>query len=271
MFNFMLYFSENANKTFDLALPDFWVGGEDLDNRGQWVWTDGVAFTFQNWAPNEPDLLPGFQCISIGKDRAFWYTADCFKEKPFVCELPALLLPTTSTRPPTLPSTTTPSIEISTTPNIEITTTEEEISTLGPPSYSCDDDTWAQFNDTHFCFKVFPKNVFDDAESGCKSYGGHLASIHSQEELAFIDTLLDNYYYWLGLCTSDNGFTWAYTDGTSIDFAINHWCSNGPQHTADTCVVLNPSSSTNCLTNIHKTLFTQALCKKPANVSYGTL
>uniref|UniRef100_A0A914PWE9 C-type lectin domain-containing protein n=1 Tax=Panagrolaimus davidi TaxID=227884 RepID=A0A914PWE9_9BILA len=196
-----------------------------------------------------------------------WFTTDCFDEKPYVCELPALILPTSSTRIP--PTTTSVPIDATTT---DFTTEEfiETTTTLGPPIYTCDGG-WSQFNETHFCFKTFTKNVFDDAEGACKSFGGHLASIHSAAELAFVNTLLDNTYYWLGLCTTDNGMTWTWTDGTSTaDFALDHWCGDGPQHSANTCVVYN-TPSMNCFTNIRKSLPTNGLCKKPANVSYGSI
>jgi hypothetical protein len=120
----------------------FWVGGQDLGTKDQWTWMDNAPFTYTNWAPEEPVELPDFDCLGQTVTTGYWYTYNCFKPKPYVCEIPpSAPLPTagtpqtrpttttqnvitftTTTTPPTIP-TTTPFVVISTTQSLEASTT----------------------------------------------------------------------------------------------------------------------------------------------------
>uniref|UniRef100_A0AC35FL65 C-type lectin domain-containing protein n=1 Tax=Panagrolaimus sp. PS1159 TaxID=55785 RepID=A0AC35FL65_9BILA len=93
--------AQHAKKTL-IGATDFWIGGQDLGQKDHWIWIDGANFTFSNWAPEEPVELPGFDCLGLTIAEGFWYTYDCFKLKPYVCEIPPTApLPTAGTRPPT--------------------------------------------------------------------------------------------------------------------------------------------------------------------------
>ena len=90
------------------------------------------------------------------------------------------------------------------------------------------------------CYKTFINRLtFNDAESVCQSYGGHLTSIHSESENDFVVNIsksgvlfsgnrLRDTQVWIGLyntAADPTGSNWKWTDGTYIDY--NHWGSYG--------------------------------------------
>uniref|UniRef100_A0AC34FAF4 C-type lectin domain-containing protein n=1 Tax=Panagrolaimus sp. ES5 TaxID=591445 RepID=A0AC34FAF4_9BILA len=97
--------AQYAKKTL-VGATDFWIGGQDLGKKDTWIWVDGANFTYTNWAPEEPVELPGFDCLGLTIAKGLWYTYDCYKLKPYVCEIPPTApLPTAGTQ---APRTTTP-------------------------------------------------------------------------------------------------------------------------------------------------------------------
>ena len=70
-----------------------WVGGNDIENDGIFVWTDGKAFTYENWLPNQPNNYDGPQnCISIMRKEGIlgWNDANCDANLPYICETSSL-------------------------------------------------------------------------------------------------------------------------------------------------------------------------------------
>jgi hypothetical protein len=41
--------------TVDFGSEEFWIGGSDIINANQWEWSDNSAWSYENWAPNQPD------------------------------------------------------------------------------------------------------------------------------------------------------------------------------------------------------------------------
>uniref|UniRef100_A0A914XKD1 Uncharacterized protein n=1 Tax=Plectus sambesii TaxID=2011161 RepID=A0A914XKD1_9BILA len=95
---------------------NFWIGGNDFNQTGQFVWSDGKLMIYTNWAAGQPD--PSNHCVSwpalaTGK----WKTENCGTESCFICEkytdasttpkaqssytTPVSTTMPTSTRPPT--------------------------------------------------------------------------------------------------------------------------------------------------------------------------
>ncbi|PIO59703.1 lectin C-type domain protein, partial [Teladorsagia circumcincta] len=90
---------------------------------------------------------------------------------------------------------------------------------------------------------------FDEAEAQCAAQGGHLASIHTNEENEFLFGLTDanrfpnekSLYAWIGLtqATWPASDAWTWTDGTTFDFAL--WKAGQPddydqkEHCAQVC------------------------------------
>ena len=80
-------------------------------------------------------------------------------------------------------------------------------------------------------YKAFmeKKAFFNDAESSCRSFEGHLASIHSLDEQQFIDNQViptTARHTWIGGSDRNVEGSWEWTDGTPMDYF--HWAKNEP-------------------------------------------
>jgi uncharacterized protein YfaP (DUF2135 family) len=64
------------------------------------------------------------------------------------------------------------------------------------------------------------------ARSYCQGLGGHLVTIGSAEEQAFVETLFTAKYPWIGLYGSENGWNWV--TGETVDYT--HWRSSQPDN-----------------------------------------
>ncbi|CAJ0601368.1 unnamed protein product [Cylicocyclus nassatus] len=116
------------------------------------------------------------------------------------------------------------------------------------------DSGWNYFRETDSCYKNFYWSSFNDAESLCQVIGGHLVSIHSLSENAFVADLAKtglnwsdkNHLTWIGLRRADyvNGFEWFWTDGSSVDFFA--WAPGEPDNSygRERCVQLYSDSNT---------------------------
>ena len=80
------------------------------------------------------------------------------------------------------------------------------------------------------CYKFNPeKKDWKSAGDACYQAGGRLTSIHSQEELDFIVSLVDssiNAGIWIGGEKNGNSFQWI--DGTAFDF--DNWNKDQPNN-----------------------------------------
>lgn len=91
--------------------------------------------------------------------------------------------------------------------------------------FTCDQG-WTTFGKSCYWFSEDSKD-WNNAEFDCVSRGAHLASIHSDEEGAFLKR---NYRLFFGLVQRTNGnFEW--TDGSS--FKYTNWDSNEPNNQGD--------------------------------------
>ncbi|CAJ0601895.1 unnamed protein product [Cylicocyclus nassatus] len=105
---------------------------------------------------------------------------------------------------------------------------------------------WTYFGDTGACYKTFYWANMYDAETLCRSFGAHLASIHSNEENQFVADLSKSGkpwtdwhdLTWIGLKQLDSNSDWYWIDGTRVNYMSwapgepNDW--KGIQH----CVTL---------------------------------
>ena len=80
---------------------------------------------------------------------------------------------------------------------------------------------WIPFHGSSSCFSVFTSKTWANAEADCDAiYGGHLASIASQEDVDFLVewVLEQGETYWIGLNDQTTEGTFVYSDGTSSAF-----------------------------------------------------
>ncbi|XP_030018045.1 type-2 ice-structuring protein-like [Sphaeramia orbicularis] len=83
------------------------------------------------------------------------------------------------------------------------------------------------------CFHYFEEKMsWVDAEMNCQKHNGNLASVHSQEELDFIHSLVpDNSTgvgLWLGGSNCQQDDTWLWKDGSAFKFTF--WCPEEPNN-----------------------------------------
>ena len=55
---------------------DYWIGGNDLDLEGVFVWDSGNALIFDNWKDNEPNGHNSENCMRFDSDW-MWRDRGC--------------------------------------------------------------------------------------------------------------------------------------------------------------------------------------------------
>jgi len=82
----------NTNMANGIAV---WLGGTDADNDGTWEWITGEVWSYQNWAPNEPNNAGGGEDFLMmnfpGKPPGSWNDYggpgnNSTKTEPYLCE-----------------------------------------------------------------------------------------------------------------------------------------------------------------------------------------
>ncbi|MBN2499054.1 MAG: hypothetical protein JXR96_30975, partial [Deltaproteobacteria bacterium] len=70
-----------------LGLGDFWIGYNDRDAEGTWVWEeDGSTSSYHPWSPGEPNGHENENCAEVRGDGR-WNDLRCTDDRAFVCEL----------------------------------------------------------------------------------------------------------------------------------------------------------------------------------------
>ena len=70
--------------SLNTAYANCWIGLNDLETEGTWVWADGSDSTYRHWAPNEPNDSGGVQdcgCTWIHRimdDCNCWWSFSCY-------------------------------------------------------------------------------------------------------------------------------------------------------------------------------------------------
>uniref|UniRef100_A0A914DLL2 C-type lectin domain-containing protein n=1 Tax=Acrobeloides nanus TaxID=290746 RepID=A0A914DLL2_9BILA len=90
------------------------------------------------------------------------------------------------------------------------------------PSYNPCPNGYTYHTSTTQCYRIYNGSglTFDLAENKCKEDGGHLASIHSQEENYFLTDIGFNgnpsATVWIGIHYANNAYQWI--DGTAVNY-----------------------------------------------------
>jgi len=97
------------------------------------------------------------------------------------------------------------------------------------------DPEWAMFGSS--CYKPFQEMMtFDAAEDKCVSEGGHVSSIHSDEENAFVVQLGGGYTdMWVGAKWTEN--EWKWQDTSSWEYT-NWWSGQPDDPNTESCIAL---------------------------------
>lgn len=189
---------------------------------GNWSWTDGTSFDFNNWAKGEPKNITGNDCATLTISDGYWQTNDCFIEKPYICKVAK--------------------------------NTFEPSPTY--PVYAYCPYPFIYFEPSHSCYgngNMTGPLDWTTAEKYCEAFGGHLPSVHSKEEAMllgcklriehtfFYTSILDNVFaansdFWTGAYSNDGGNTWKWSDGTKWDY--NPWAQTYPFAKGNSCGVM---------------------------------
>ena len=78
---------EENNFISSLSSVALWLGGTDSAQEGTFVWSDGTAWTYQNWNSGEPNNLGNEDCvISKWKTIGKWNDRKCTHVTAYLCE-----------------------------------------------------------------------------------------------------------------------------------------------------------------------------------------
>ena len=76
------------DRAMGAASTSWWLGFNDLASEGSWVWADGSAVAYTNWAASQPDNGGGTEhCGHYGYGGSYlWNDDQCYNTKYYVCE-----------------------------------------------------------------------------------------------------------------------------------------------------------------------------------------
>ena len=66
---------------------DFWIGYNDIDNEGDWVWSDRTTSSYTNWDDKSPNN-GGVSC-AIVTSTGRWHDEPCQSQYSFICKKPS--------------------------------------------------------------------------------------------------------------------------------------------------------------------------------------
>ncbi|NXC92725.1 MRC1 protein, partial [Certhia familiaris] len=183
----------------------FWIGLSDVEEHGTFRWASGDPVTFTHWNVGMPGEDSGCVAMATGSSAGLWDILNCEETNTFLCKQ----LVEGVTPPPPPPTTS--------------------------PLLFCPEG-WQSISKSSFCFKIFQggrekMQTWFEARDFCRTIGGDLACIHSEEEQNLITRLergYIHYSYWMGLSAldSDGGFTWS--DGSPVNF--EKWSHGEPNN-----------------------------------------
>ncbi|RMC04930.1 hypothetical protein DUI87_18106 [Hirundo rustica rustica] len=183
----------------------FWIGLSDVEEQGTFRWASGDPVTFTHWNVGMPGGESGCVAMATGSSAGLWDILDCEETNTFLCKQ----LVEGVTPPPPPPTTS--------------------------PLLFCPEG-WQSTSQSSFCFKIFQggrekMQTWFEARDFCRTIGGDLACIHSEEEqnlIARLERDYIHYSFWMGLSAldSDAGFTWS--DGSPVNF--EKWSHGEPNN-----------------------------------------
>ena len=78
--------SEEENQFLLNLGQNIWVGANDINTEGGWVWNDGLPFNFTGWGSNEPNECCGGQDCGKMMHSGFWDDTNCNRLETFICK-----------------------------------------------------------------------------------------------------------------------------------------------------------------------------------------
>lgn len=162
---------------------DYWIGANDHDKDGKFVWEDGNDFGFTNWARNKDN---GKDCVAYGSGGR-WWKLDCSHRYSFLCKY------------------TDPSFKEKIEEKEAARKAAEEAARVAAEEECQKLET----DENLYSFHEIPKK-WDQAAAVCKDNGGALASIHCDRENEFVTATFPGAEFWIGATDKiyEGEFTW---------------------------------------------------------------
>ncbi|KAL4617320.1 macrophage mannose receptor 1-like [Arapaima gigas] len=178
-----------------IEVPDIWIGVSDKDQDGSFNWVDKTPIRYSNWRTNFPQNTDKrWDCgqIYTGNYNGLWETTNCFKNLGYICKMAG----------------------------------GQNVKPTAAPDSHCDTG-YLLFGDSCYHFENEMVKNWHDAETYCTNQNGHLASIHSEEEISFLSAHMTR-SSWVGLNDIQTEGTYVWSDGTPTDFLL--WDHNQPDN-----------------------------------------
>ncbi|XP_059169016.1 C-type mannose receptor 2-like [Physella acuta] len=198
-----------------------WIGFYTPFQDDNWKWFDGTDAKFTSWVAGQPKVYTE-DCAATYVTTGKWHDFHCDTKLYSICKMAVLQ------------------------------------STVQNGTSECPNKSW--FKSTQYCYFIYKRQLkWTEAQEYCSAVGANLASLHSEEEIAFIRPQMNGnaYYHWIGLHRASNG-KWQWIDETEIKFT--RWDSGQPQLSIVSCAAthttLDKWSSEPCFTQKN------GLCKK---------
>ncbi|XP_038078467.1 macrophage mannose receptor 1-like [Patiria miniata] len=200
----------------------YWIGLNDQVNEGGFEWSDGSAVEYENWGSGEPNNAGGNENCGeafLNPGRG-WNDIPCDAQRHWICGVEKNV----PVRPPTTPFTK-----------------------KGCPSTP---DWYLKGSNCYYVSLLAQeRRDWNQAEEFCHERGGHLASIHSEDDNNYILNLIgDNLVgqsYWIGLreYAVEGDYKWC--DGSAVDYT--RWRPNEPNDGggSEQCAELKPDGTWN--------------------------
>ncbi|XP_070535374.1 macrophage mannose receptor 1-like isoform X2 [Ptychodera flava] len=208
-----------------------WIGLNDIDNEGKYVWSDGSNVNYTNWRrfrTGYKDYTP--DCVSLqsilrigrGMEATTWRLRPCNRNVgSWMCKIPSGEELITPSPPPT-------------------------------PDYCYENNTvWLKYGDNMCYFfstsAVIEPKTWTESRKYCHSKGAELLSVHDANETAWIASRLqleEIRPWWIGLRQYGFGGDYEWSDGTALDYV--NWLDGEPNNFdgMEECAQISESSDT---------------------------
>ncbi|CAB1349515.1 unnamed protein product [Coregonus sp. 'balchen'] len=218
-----------------------WIGLSSLDPNAGFVWTDGSAFSYDNWGFGEPNNYnDNEKCAEVqfyyGRH---WNDRHCDSYNDWICEIRKGVTP----KPPP---------------------------TQVVPVYNTTKDGWIEYNDTQYFFNT--ENLpMDEARAFCKNNFGDLVVITAESERKFIWKQISRgseSQYYIGMTVGlDKSFSWL--DGSPVVYTA--WDQNEPNfaNNDENCVTIYKSMG--YWNDINCGIELSSICKRTTSFTNTTM
>ncbi|KAM3823573.1 macrophage mannose receptor 1-like [Vipera latastei] len=183
------------------ATGDTWIGFNDKNWGGRFLWTDGSGVYFTNWAKGSPRSYNGDCVFMLRKPErlaGYWRVGSCSSQRSYICQ-----------------KNPGPS------PYSEPTVPASHYISYGNSSYSM----------------VSPKMTWEEARKKCESENSNLASILDPyaESFIWLQVLKYKEPVWIGLSSKESNGVYKWVSNWRL--AYTNWAAEEPMHKT-ACVYL---------------------------------